>query len=343
METPNDQGQHPFEADKSEDERGDETARPRSVLWRAARFVVTHVLLPLLLIDMGYRCLSDYLVTRADREATRNPQTGVLVGSEARTLGMPGSNRAALLVHGFVGAGNNFANLPDRLASMGWRVRVMRLPGHGTSPRDFEKVTADELLTAVRKELAALKREHSIVVLMGHSMGGALCTLAAGQDGADALVLGAPYFGVTHHWYYLLPAETWTRIGRPLARWIYKGQIFMQVNRAEVKLLIVSYAWVPVDGLLTLQEIGRRANDPAILRAIHCPVLLIHAAGDAAASIEASQRTFAQMASEHKRFLQLTKSNHHIFWDFEQEQVMSAIEEFLDNLFPASQRSSRPD
>ena len=106
----------------------------------------------------------------------------------------------------------------------------------------------------------------------------------------------------------------------------------MQINRAEAKSKILTYSWVPVDGLLTLQEVGRRANKPEVLRSIRCPVLLIHSVGDMAASIDASRRAFDQMPSKHKRFVELTRSNHHVYWDFEREQVISEIEDFLGAL-----------
>lgn len=283
-------------------------------------------------VVLVYRIAADALVTRADDAADRDPVTGWLRGSEPRWLGPENAPDAVLMVHGFVGAGTNFGELPQRLAAKGLRVRVMRLPGHGTSPREFEAVTAEELVEAVKVELAGLKRDHARVFLVGHSMGGTLSTLAAAQGGADGVVLGAPYFGVTHHWYYGLRAETWMSVAEPFLRWLYKGEFFIQVNRKEAKSDILSYAWVPLGGLETLGELGRRASSPSTLDSLHAPVLLLHGPGDVAASPGAASDAVSAMAATDKRVVWLERSNHHVFWDYDRQQVFAETEAFLDRL-----------
>jgi len=278
---------------------------------------------------VAYRVAADTLVSRTDDRAVRDADTGWLRGAEPRWLGPADASDAVLMIHGFVGAGTNFADLPDRLAASGLRVRVMRLPGHGTSPREFETVPADTLLEAVRSELADLKREHRRVFVVGHSMGGTLATLAAASDGADGVVLGAPYFGVTHHWYYGLPAETWMGLAQPILRWLYKGELFIQVNRKEAKKNILSYTWVPLGGLQTLAELGHRASAPETLEGMQAPVLLLHAPGDVAASPEAAESAVSEMASTDKRMVWLERSNHHIFWDYDREQVFEEVRAFV--------------
>ncbi len=281
---------------------------------------------------IAYRVAAEVLVTRADDTADRNGATGWLRGAEPRWLGPADKSDAVLMIHGFVGAGTNFGELPERLAAQGFRVRVMRLPGHGTSPREFEALPAESLLDAVKDELAELKRQHARVFLVGHSMGGTLATLAAAQEGADGIVLGAPYFGVTHRWYYGLPAETWMSVARPLLRWLYKGELFIQVNRKEAKPNILSYSWVPLGGLETLAELGRQANSPVTLGSVKAPVLHLHGPGDVAASPVAAADAVSAMASADKRIVPLERSNHHIFWDYDREQAYSAVEVFLNRL-----------
>lgn len=296
--------------------------RPKAV--RAAFWI----LVPLLALLAGCRWITNHRVTIEDRDAARGAD-GVRIGYEERDLGPPDAAAAVLFVHGFVGATSNFADVPERLAAKGWRVRVMRLPGHGTSPRDYEKTTPEELTAAVREELAALRKRHKRVGVVSHSMGGTLSTLAVASEGGDALVLGAPYFGVTYRWYYILPVETWTRMLGPLVRWVYKGKLFIQVRCKEAKKDIDSYTWIPTRGAATLAELGRRANDPYVLSHVTCPVLMLHADGDHAASAERSKQALDRMASREKRFVPLPNSDHHIYWDCERELVATEIEKFL--------------
>lgn len=290
--------------------------------------VASATALVLFVVWIVYSFVTDSFVTRADEKAPRNAD-GVRVGAEALAMGPEEARQAALLVHGFIGGSSNFGALPQRLADAGVYVRAMRLPGHGTSPRDFEKVTADELMLAVEEAVADLNARHDHVTLVGHSMGGALGTLVAARGNVDKLVLAAPYFRVTYYWYYALPVEVWTQVTSPFVRWTYKGDAFVQVNRAEAKDDIFSYRWVPAKGSLTLLEIGRRARDPEALKLVMCPVLWIHGAGDRAASPSAARKAVAQMGSTQKEQLWLEESNHHVFWDYEREEVIAAIVRFI--------------
>ncbi len=287
--------------------------------------------LPVLVVG-GYDIITERLVKEYDKTAPRNTETGILIGAEELDLGPADSPRAALLVHGFVGATNNFNDFPYRLAENGWHVKAMRLPGHGTSPVDMLPVSADSLIHAVRHEYEKLKNEHETVVIIGHSMGGSLAAITAAETDADAVVLCAPYFGVTHQWYYLLKAETWTHLTAPIINWVRKSDRFIQVNRREVKDQIVSYQWIPMKGVDALIELGKTASDPALLKRIDCPTLFLHSKKDIAASWQDSENAYGQISSLKKRFVWLERSNHIVFWDYDREQVTEEILDFLNDI-----------
>jgi carboxylesterase len=287
------------------------------------------LLIAVLVAYAGCMHMARHLVDRTDARAPRDPATGVLLGAEARALGPANSPACAILVHGYLGAGQNFGPLPPKLAEAGWRVRVLRLPGHGTSPRDLQKVSPDDLLDAVDTAAADARASHRRVALVGHSMGGALCTLVAAQRPVDRLVLAAPYFGVTHRWYYGLRPETWARVWKPLVPWLYKGDLFVQVNRADARNNILSYRWAPMESVTTLMALGARASDPALLNNVRCPVLLLHGPGDQAASPEAATRALAAMGTERSEYVRLERSNHHLFFDHDREEAVARVLQFL--------------
>ncbi len=306
------------------------TILPRGIKIMQKNWLLLSITFLLLLTGFaGCGAITTHLVKRADQHALRNPDTGLLIGAEERDLGDANSSCGVLLVHGFIGGGNNFADLPERLAQRGWHVRVMRLPGHGTSPLDFEKQTPDELIQAVRNEISQMKKQHDTVAVVGHSMGCALSAIAISETPVDKLVLGAPYFSITYRWPLVLKVETWTTLLQPIIRWVYKGKHFMQVNRKEARDKILSYAWVPTKGAKTLIRLGDQARQDDVLENIHCPVLMIHAHGDRAASHKAALKAYKKLASQEKQFHWLERSNHQIFWDYESEEVMDAIETFL--------------
>jgi carboxylesterase len=236
---------------------------------------------------------------------------------------------AVLMVHGYLGGSNNFADLPERLARQGYFVRAMRLPGHGTSPFDLERTTVAEMEQAVLTELDTLRETHAKVVLLGHSMGGALSTLAASQRPAAGLVLVAPYFGVTHRWFYGMPPETWAKLLCPCVRWVYKPPALQSVNRKEVKRDIFTYPWVPTRSITMLMGLARRVNQPEVLDQIACPVLWLHSTGDRAASPETAERAFNVLPAAEKRRVTVEKSDHILCWDHDREEVATEIERFL--------------
>lgn len=282
---------------------------------------------------MMWNNYADGRVTHYDATVARDPDTGIIAGGAPRVLGPAGSDRAVLFVHGFGGTPNNFADLPDQVAAAGWRVHAPLLPGHGTSPRDFEKTTTAELEQAVREELAALSEQYETVVLLGHSMGGALATLvAADAPGLDGLILMAPYYRITYQWYYILRPETWAGMLSPLLRWIYRSDAMQPVNRIEAREKIVSYSWIPTRAARTAMILAAKAEREQVLRDISAPVLLIHSRRDTVTDPRASEAAFELIGTENKRAVWLSTSNHIVFWDFERDRVAREVLGFLEEV-----------
>lgn len=279
---------------------------------------------------MFWNRIADKNVERYERETPRVPGTDIMQGAEPRELGPEDTDKALLMVHGFVGTPNNFADLPDRIAAEGWRVRVMLLPGHGTRPHDFENTTAEQLEQAVVDELAAMRDRYKQVVLLGHSMGGALATLAAARIAPDKLILVSPYYAVTHHWYYGLRPETWARLLRPLVRWIYRSEDMQPVNQVEMRANICSYQWMPTKGALTAIGLAACARQIRMLQGITMPVLLIHARKDSITDPKAAAEVFRVLPAKDKKAVWLDLSDHIVFWDYDRERVIEAVKDFLD-------------
>lgn len=271
-------------------------------------------------------------VRRDEARAPRDPATGIMVGAVPRSIGPEDARGAVLFVHGFAGCGNNFHNLPDRVAAAGWRARVMLLPGHGRSALDFETTRAEAMLQAVIQEIQALRKSHEIVVTVGHSMGGALATVAASQTPLDGLVLGAPYFGITRQWYYVFSPEKLIAKSSPFIRWVYADPARQPVRRREISREIVSYCWRSSRAGITAIGIAARAAAPETLKAVTCPVLLLHATQDSVASPDAARCVFAKIPSLWKRAVWLENSDHLIFWDHEREKVAEEVLSFLDRI-----------
>jgi len=279
-----------------------------------------------------FNFITDGLVTRYENHAAREPDSPYLKGMAPRTLGPADADKAVLFVHGFIGAQSNFSDLPDTIAASGWYVETVRLPGHGTSPRDFERTTADELETGVIDAIRGLKANHETVVVVGHSMGGALSTLAAAQEPIDGLVLCAPYFGLTHHRVLGIPTDWLARRAALVIRWLPGRPGNGPVAKPSGRVHVDCYGWIPTAGTLTALEVRERANQDAVLQAITGPVLTIHSHNDSVTSSEATATAAAKMSNASVKTSWLEKSDHVIFWDYEADQVTREIQTFLKEL-----------
>lgn len=129
-------------------------------------------------------------------------------GPEHESFLWPGGRPAALLVHGFPDTPRGMQPLGRALHAAGWTVRGLLLPGFGPQIETLPQRRWQEWQAAVLAALAALRAEHSPILLVGYSLGGALALGAAAAAPPDGLVLLAPFI-----W-------PWPRWQRALARWL---------------------------------------------------------------------------------------------------------------------------
>ncbi|NIO12073.1 MAG: alpha/beta fold hydrolase [Deltaproteobacteria bacterium] len=100
---------------------------------------------------------------------------------------------AALLIHGFPGTPAELRPLGQLLQKQGWTVDAPLLPGFGAELPLLEKKYAVEWVDAVRDSYARLARQHSRILMVGNSMGGALALTVAAEVNPAGLVLMAPF------------------------------------------------------------------------------------------------------------------------------------------------------
>jgi len=276
-----------------------------------------------------YSCRAQELLDEEIETTDRDPATGIVRGTEPLTL-EGDSDRACLCIHGWIGSRIDFHDLGARLQEQGWKVHFMLLPGHGTTPRDLERVEADDYIAAVTAEFERLEERHAEVAVIGFSMGGALATILAADHPVDKLVLIAPYYEITYRWYYLLPVETWNILLRPFVSYLIKSKAFVRVNKPESKDRIYTYRIIPMRAVSVLGEVARRAHAQEVLERITCPVLWLHSHGDEAAAPGAAEAVFRSMPSSVKDSLWCDRSDHHILWDYDGAQAADKIISFLD-------------
>jgi carboxylesterase len=87
---------------------------------------------------------------------------------------LPGGPTGVLLIHGWSGSPAEMRGLGGYLAAQGLTVMAVRLPGHGTEPRELFATRWQDWVAACGQSLVALRRRCDTVFVGGLSMGALL-------------------------------------------------------------------------------------------------------------------------------------------------------------------------
>jgi carboxylesterase len=215
---------------------------------------------------------------------------------------------ACLLVHGFTGTPWDVRPLGEALASGGFRVRGLRLPGHGTTPEAMRHAGARDWLTACEEGLRAFREPR--VAVVGLSMGALL-----------AFILGARYPDRVQAVVGLAPALRFKdrltrglRLVRPLFGlaerlhpWVHKSTTDLLDPAARAAAPVLG-AW-PLQRLKDLWAIQDLARQCA--PQVRAPVLLAVAQKDHVVDIRGARELARRLIhAQSVRFIELDKGAH---------------------------------
>lgn len=242
-----------------------------------------------------------------------------------------GRPRACLLLHGWLTSPADFAELPAALDRAGWDVCAPLLPGHGTVPDDLDGVTAEELLSAARAHYHRLRAGRREVAIGGFSMGGTISTVLAAECTPSRLILIAPYYEVRYKWYYVLPVPWWVRVLSPVVGHVRGSRRWLRINDRSRVDRIVCYRRFAVKSVEELMKVREEALERTDLRRVTMPTLMVYSRGDIVACPRAMGRLLQRLPAGQKRELVFTRSNHHLLHDYDREEAVRGIVEFLTN------------
>jgi carboxylesterase len=261
-----------------------------------------------------------------------------------RSDGMTGDARAAtgelpavLLIHGFNGEPLDMEELEARLRARGHATRNLLLPGHGTHVREFARMTFADWSGAVEGAARELLREHRRLLVMGHSMGGALTLhLAAREPRVAGIVALCPplrmfpgQFEFAARLRHVLPYLPTIRedVYDPGARYRYDRH---------------AYHWTPVAAAHSLfSHLPRLRGE---LAHIHCPALVVVAQKDHVVPAGDGIEIFRRLGTNDRELMVLERSYHVVMKDVEREDVFQRVEAFAHRVAtqPAPTTRARP-
>ncbi len=257
----------------------------------------------------------------------KHPELGIIKGAEPIYL-KNNTDKAVLLIHGFIGSPADFGRLPSLLYKDGYTVVAPLLPGHGTDPRHFSKTTPEELESFVLHQYRELKKQYKEVTLVGFSMGAALSILTALNEKVDRLVLLAPYLKIAHQWYYVFPAEWHNALFVNIIPYTYRPLSFKQINKKEAMGNIVDYDFVSLRGADTTIKLGDKALKVA--GSLKQPTLILHGLKDKATDYKFSEKLTRDLKKNTEcAFISLPNTNHMVMWDYDAELAEKEILAFI--------------
>lgn len=295
------------------------------------------LLVPLLWIggDYLYSRLVAGHVAKWEASLQRNP-LGIQLGAASRTL--PGDSETALvLVHGFNDTPQAFERMAPALQESGLTVRLVRLPGFGVPLPEMRECTRSQWIEAVLRETTALQKDHSRVILAGHSLGAAVVIAAVLRDpaAADGLVLLAPAIDVSSRRSPLMPTRAWHSLADRLL--IFSDVLISPFDKNDARDPAVrNPAYKPSFSTRNVirQTLQLMAENRDQASGIHLPLLMFVSRTDQVVDWVAAERFFEATASPVRELVFLDDSGHALNVDRDWPTVVSEMVQFINGLPP---------
>lgn len=241
---------------------------------------------------------------------------------DAEPLTIAGGRDAVLLLHGFTGSPKSMKPWGRDLAAHGYSVSVPRLPGHGTTWQELNKIPWSGWYAQAERSLADLRREHDTVFVAALSMGGSLALRLAEEHPEDVagLALVNPAVFTNRPDKYLLPV-----IKHVIGGW---PGITNDINREGVDE--GGYNRIPTRAAHSVLDLWRVTRED--LPRVTAPLLVFTSVEDHVVEPENSTYIIDHVASETRRHVTLHNSYHVATLDHDDQLIFDTSREFFDGL-----------
>lgn len=226
-----------------------------------------------------------------------------------------------VVAHGITGNPVSTRPLGERLHADGFTVELLRLPGHGTSPKDMSATRYADWLAAVEAAVDDLSERCEQVALVGLSMGGTLSLdVGSRRDVAAVVTINAQVLEVDGLIARLAP------ILQHLIPMVPAKLAGIAPDDIKAGGTEQAYTTIPAKAGNSLTRALRRVR--AQLDGLTAPVLVCWSAEDHTVP-PANSRALVELLPGDVRELELPNSYHVATLDLDQDLLFDTISEFL--------------
>ncbi|MES2414861.1 MAG: acyl-CoA-binding protein [Pseudomonadota bacterium] len=247
---------------------------------------------------------------------------------------------AVLMIHGLGGTQYDLGSMHKRLKNAGFVTHSLTLPGHGTTPEDLQKVTADDWMAAVTAKYQEVAAQHDNFHIMGMCMGALLATELAKRQKhtrGKLIALAPPiyidgwatawYAPLRHVIYYIPGLNRSMKVEEEDPFGIKNEQLRAIVKAKFARGEAFHYRWVPIACVRQVDRLRRWVMTG--LKNMVTETLVIHAREDELTSLASANYLVEQIGGAKARMVVLENSYHMICVDNDREQVARNVLEFF--------------
>ncbi len=242
-----------------------------------------------------------------------------------------GNRRAVLLIHGYGGYPGELVRPARDLAEAGFDVFVPRLPGMGTSGKDFMKVKSSDWEKVISNALSDLNTVYKSVSIVSHSMGTLLALLAAEKHTVDRIVLTAPAFSIPSLRKWQVKTASLFRKDIPV-KWQSNPDYVMYYENApcdDETLGREYWSHLYPDRLVDLENLRRRAMK---IRNLEAGVLVIACMDDRVTDPAGCENFISDHPGIRSSLVRIEGATHYVYYDIDKSAEDKAVEATVDFL-----------
>ncbi len=242
------------------------------------------------------------------------------------------SDKAVLLIHGYAGYPGELIHPAKQLYEAGFDVFCPRLPGMGTSGKDFMRSRSSDWIKVILNASADLSLHYASFNTVSHSMGTLLAIIASIEYPVDKMVLCAPALS--------LPAFK----GKPLglislfkkdvpAPWQSDSRYHLHYENAPCDDALLGreyWSHMYMKQLSELKNLSLKASK-AFLK-VKGDLLMILCADDVITDIKGAEALFNKRNGDRDRLCIINGATHYVYYDILEEAEKKAVEETLSFL-----------